>query len=124
TPSRSSSRRCLGPLPRRQGEGAEASSFLRCVDTGAAESIAFPRPALGSRHPKKESPMPDRTPQPSHHPRRIVVFAVLSLALLATPIPAQTPGPQETLRIAQIEQVTNFDPALMSTQDMGVLIDN
>jgi hypothetical protein len=29
----------------------------------------------------------------------------------------------DVLRIAQIEQVTNFDPALMSTQDMGVLID-
>jgi peptide/nickel transport system substrate-binding protein len=68
--------------------------------------------------------MPDRTPQTSHRPRRIVVFAVLSLALLAGPTPAQTPGLPDTLRIAQIEQVTNFDPALMSTQDMGVLIDN
>ena len=37
---------------------------------------------------------------------------------------AQTLGPQDILRIAQIEQVTNFDPALMTTQDMGVLIDN
>src|ERR1051325_11597602 len=34
------------------------------------------------------------------------------------------PAPARVLRIAQIEQVTNFDPALMSTQDMGVLIDN
>ena len=37
---------------------------------------------------------------------------------------AQTLAPSDVLRIAQIEQVTNFDPALMSTQDMGVLIDN
>lgn len=37
---------------------------------------------------------------------------------------AQSVGPQDVLRIAQIEQVTNFDPALMTTQDMGVLIDN
>jgi len=77
--------------------------------------------------------MPDRTPRTSHRSRRItpafavagaVVSTVLSLALAAGPAGAQTPGPQETLRIAQIEQVTNFDPALMSTQDMGVLIDN
>src|SRR6185503_15792276 len=103
------------------------------VDTGAGESLAFPRSARRSRHPKEKNPMPDRTPRTSHRSRRItpafavagaVVSTVLSLALAAGPAGAQTPGPQETLRIAQIEQVTNFDPALMSTQDMGVLIDN
>ena len=52
--------------------------------------------------------------------RALAVFAFVVLS--AGPVAAQTPA--DTLRIAQIEQVTNFDPALMSTQDMGVLIDN
>src|SRR2546430_16706949 len=50
------------------------------------------------------------------------LLVVVSLLLFAIPAAAQSPA--DTLRIAQIEQVTNFDPALMSTQDMGVLIDN
>ena len=51
------------------------------------------------------------------------MLAVLSLALLAGPISAQTPGPQETPDRAD-RAGHDFDPALMSTQDMGVLIDN
>ena len=63
-----------------------------------------------------------------HRPRWSGAFAaalaLIGLAALlgVEPALAQAPGPQDTLRIAQIEQVTNFDPALMSTQDMGVLI--
>jgi len=53
-----------------------------------------------------------------------IVVAVLATAVLAATTPALAETPADVLRIAQIEQVTNFDPALMSTQDMGVLIDN
>ena len=49
---------------------------------------------------------------------------VLVVAALAVGGAAHAQTPADVLRIAQIEQVTNFDPALMSTQDMGVLIDN
>jgi peptide/nickel transport system substrate-binding protein len=52
------------------------------------------------------------------------VTILLAVALLADAPPAHAQAPQDVLRIAQIEQVTNFDPALMTTQDMGVLIDN
>ncbi|HEY7040171.1 MAG TPA: ABC transporter substrate-binding protein [Methylomirabilota bacterium] len=58
---------------------------------------------------------------------RIAGLALAAAALFAWHPPlavAQTLAPADVLRIAQIEQVTNFDPALMSTQDMGVLIDN
>jgi peptide/nickel transport system substrate-binding protein len=67
----------------------------------------------------------------ARRPRRSLLFVTASVlaALLTMSAPtvasrafAQA-GP-DVLRIAQIEQVTNFDPALMSTQDMGVLIDN
>src|SRR5215471_14168634 len=61
---------------------------------------------------------------PPRHPLLVSIVAALAVALAAMPASAQAPGPQDVLRIAQIEQVTNFDPALMTTQDMGVLIDN
>src|SRR5262245_51953069 len=54
----------------------------------------------------------------------VAFAAALACAWPPAPAVAQTLGPPDVLRIAQIEQVTNFDPALMSTQDMGVLIDN
>src|SRR5947207_1461755 len=52
----------------------------------------------------------------------LLALASVSAPAVASRAFAQAAG--DTLRIAQIEQVTNFDPALMSTQDMGVLIDN
>src|SRR5215471_4509408 len=52
----------------------------------------------------------------------LAVLSMVSAPTVASRAFAQA-GP-DVLRIAQIEQVTNFDPALMSTQDMGVLIDN
>ena len=60
-----------------------------------------------------------RTPWPG-----LALAAALALAWGAAPAAAQSLAPADVLRIAQIEQVTNFDPALMTTQDMGVLIDN
>jgi peptide/nickel transport system substrate-binding protein len=54
----------------------------------------------------------------------LAFVAVLAFAWHPALAAAQTLAPSDVLRIAQIEQVTNFDPALMSTQDMGVLIDN
>jgi ABC-type transport system substrate-binding protein len=73
--------------------------------------------------------------KPAPAPLARAVRPELFLVLVALTLPgwgglwptsglAQTLGPQDILRIAQIEQVTNFDPALMTTQDMGVLIDN
>src|SRR5947207_4766397 len=59
--------------------------------------------------------------RPSYRVRSLLV-AVAAVLVATGAAYAQTP--QDVLRIAQIEQVTNFDPALMSTQDMGVLIDN
>src|SRR5439155_18421106 len=59
--------------------------------------------------------------------RNALLSIVASAALvssLASPARAQTLKPQDVLRIAQIEEVTNFDPALMNTQDMGLLINN
>src|ERR1051325_7269738 len=53
--------------------------------------------------------------------RLVVSVAVVVLVAGET---AHAQAPADVLRIAQIEQVTNFDPALMTTQDMGVLIDN
>src|SRR5215471_148933 len=61
---------------------------------------------------------------PPRHRLVVSIVAALAVALAVMLASAQAPGPQDVLRIAQIEQVTNFDPALMSTQDMGVLIDN
>ena len=54
----------------------------------------------------------------------LALAAAVVLAWPPVPAPPRRRRPSDTLRIAQIEQVTNFDPALMSTQDMGVLIDN
>src|SRR5215472_16680442 len=60
----------------------------------------------------------------SPRPRVRMLLTALVVAALAAAGPATAQAPPDVLRIAQIEQVTNFDPALMSTQDMGVLIDN
>src|SRR5262245_25360414 len=64
----------------------------------------------------------------SHRSRLLVTAGALAVLLVVSaPIVASRAFAQagpDVLRIAQIEQVTNFDPALMSTQDMGVLIDN
>jgi peptide/nickel transport system substrate-binding protein len=58
----------------------------------------------------------------------VIASGLLALALVSAPAVtasrAFAQAAPDVLRIAQIEQVTNFDPALMSTQDMGVLIDN
>src|SRR5262245_6785497 len=74
----------------------------------------------------QENVMPhDRRPH-----RSLILFTASVLAALlmvSAPTVASRAFAQavpDVLRIAQIEQVTNFDPALMSTQDMGVLIDN
>ncbi len=53
-----------------------------------------------------------------------IAASVLLLSCLASPASAQPLKPQDVLRIAQIEEVFNFDPALMITQDMGLLVDN
>ena len=68
--------------------------------------------------------MPDRTPQTSHRPRRIVVLAVLSSRSSPAPSRPRRRVPKRRSGSRRSRQVTNFDPALMSTQDMGVLIDN
>src|SRR2546428_10651434 len=59
-----------------------------------------------------------------HAPALGALAVAAWIGLLPLAVAAQSLGPQDVLRIAQIEQVTNFDPALMTTQDMGVLIDN
>ena len=53
-----------------------------------------------------------------------ILASAALVSALASPAQLQTLQPQDVLRIAQIEEVFNFDPALMNTQDMGFLIDN
>jgi len=50
--------------------------------------------------------------------RALVAAAVAAWIGFPAAASAQSSGALDVLRIAQIEQVTNFDPALMTTQDM------